>query len=150
MKIIIEEIPTIDEIEIQIKCRSRDNNVDDIIRNLKLLDLNIVGFKDNENYMINSTDIFYFESVDEKIFCYTKDDVFETKYKLYELETILSATYFTRVSKATILNINKIKSFKSILSGRIECLLKNNEKVLISRMYVKDVKIKLGVIRGEK
>ncbi len=150
MKIKIEEHPSIEDIEIIIKCREKNSELENVVRNLKLLDLTIIGFIEARKYIINTIDIYYFESVEEKIFCYTRDEVYETKYRLYELESLLQSTPFVRVSRTMILNISKIKSFKSILSGRIECLLKNKEKVYISRTYVKDLKKKLGIKRGEK
>jgi len=149
MKINVIKNESIDEIEITIQCKKVDPYIENIVSNLKLLDLTITGKIEDRIALIETKDVYYFESVEEKIFCYTKDNVYETKYRLYELESLLSSTFFVRVSRTTILNIKKIKYFRSIISGRIECLLRNDEKVMISRNYVKDLKVKLGLLRGD-
>ena len=64
-------------------------------------------------------------------------------------EEILSQLPFLRVSKGVIVNISMIKSFRSALSGRLICTLNNDEQIVISRMYVKLLKEKLGVNRGQ-
>jgi len=64
---------------------------------------------------------------------------------LYTLEEQLSTVNFIRVSKSLLLNINKIYSFYPKLSGNLEALLTNNEKVIISRRYVANLKSKLGM-----
>lgn len=52
---------------------------------------------------------------------------------------------FVRVSKSVILNVNKIKSLAPAFGGRYEALLKNGEKIIISRQYVSSLKEVLGV-----
>jgi DNA-binding LytR/AlgR family response regulator len=89
-------------------------------------------------------DIFYFESIENKTFAYSVNEVYEISEKLYMLETQLEKTPFIRISKSIILNSKKIKSFKNTINGRMEATLKNNEKVKISRMYVTNLKEKLG------
>lgn len=53
--------------------------------------------------------------------------------------------YFFRASKSMIINISKIVSIKSLLNGRIQAKLDNNENVIISRTNVNLFKEKLGV-----
>ncbi len=147
LKIVVKHEP-IDDVEILIKCKEDDPKLESIINSLKLIDLTLTGKIEDRQFKIDARRIYYFESVDDTVFCYTQNDVYETRYRLYELENILPKN-FLRVSRTTILNLRKIQSFKSILSGRIECLLKNKEKVFISRNYVKRLKQNLGVYRGE-
>ena len=94
--------------------------------------------------MCQTNKIYYIESVDKKTFIYTKEECFETKYRLYELEEILSNN-FLRCSKAMICNIRKIKSVKSDFNGRMNAELLNGEQIVISRSYVKDLKKRLGL-----
>lgn len=150
VKVKVIEDQKLKETEIIIQCQKQNDEINDLLRNIQLTDLKIFGMINDRTYMIHPRDVYYFESVEEKIFCYTKEEVYETKYKLYELESLLESKQFIRVSRTMILNLHKIISFKSILSGRIECLLRNNEKVYISRRYVKDLKMKLGMKRREQ
>ena len=83
--------------------------------------------------------------MDQKVFAYGKTEVYEVKSKLYELEEELPARDFMRSAKSTILNLNKIKSLTPAFGGRFEALLKNGEKVIISRHYVNVLKERLGI-----
>ena len=44
-----------------------------------------------------------------------------------------------------ICNIKKIKNVKASLNGRFDAILLNDEKIVISRSYVKDLKKRLGM-----
>lgn len=100
--------------------------------------------KDDENVMCHIDRIYYIESIDKRTYIYTKDGCFETKYRLYELEEILSRN-FLRIAKAMILNLKKIRSVKADINGRLTAELLNGEKVLIARSYVKELKERLGI-----
>jgi DNA-binding LytR/AlgR family response regulator len=58
-------------------------------------------------------DIFYFESVEGKIFFYTASECYESTVKLYKIEESLQNTKFARVSKNTIANLSKMRSIKT-------------------------------------
>ena len=100
--------------------------------------------KGGSNLLLNKTRIYYIESVDKKTFVYTKDECFECKYRLYELEEILGG-YFARCAKASIVNLHKIQSICSDFSGRMEAELLNGEKLIIARSYVKEIKRRLDL-----
>ena len=109
----------------------------------------LLGRKEEKYYKVNVDEIFYIESIDRKIFIYTRNQTYEISEKLYILEEQLSSMNFIRVSKSLLLNINKIYSFYPKLSGNLEALLTNNEKVIISRRYVANLKNKLGMRDSE-
>ena len=100
--------------------------------------------KGGSNLLLNKTRIYYIESVDKKTFVYTKDECFECKYRLYELEEMLGG-YFARCAKASIVNLRKIQSICSDFSGRMEAELLNKEKLIIARSYVKEIKRRLDL-----
>lgn len=95
--------------------------------------------------LVELTEIYYFESVDDKVFAYAENDVAEVKWKLYELEERLAGGDFIRIAKSMILNLSKVKRFAPYMGGRFEALLENGEKVLISRQYVPELKKVLGL-----
>lgn len=116
-------------------------NAVDILENNKRR----IPIMDSEETIICPLDrVYYFESVDKRTFVYTKDKCYETKYRLYELEGMLSYDFF-RCSKAMIINIKKIASVKAEFNARMRAVLLNGEEVIISRNYVKDLKGKLGL-----
>ena len=72
------------------------------------------------------------------------DECFESRARLYELEEALGS-YFVRISKSMIVNLRKLRSVSADPSGRMDALLLNGERVIISRNYVKDIKRRLGL-----
>lgn len=131
--------------QIIIKCRQIDNEVIRLKSYIELFDSKLSAKKDNELYFINSSDVLYFESVDNRTFLYTTDDVMEINQRLYELENILSDKDFARISKSQIVNINKIQSLKPELNRTILATMCNNEQLSISRKYVKTIRDILSI-----
>lgn len=141
MKITILEKQPGEEDEIIVKCDYLDENVTRLLNQLKTGSKTKMNFyKDSKIVLLDQNEILYFESVDDKVFAYTKDDVFETKSKLYMLEEELPASIFFRASKAVIVNIDKIDSLSPAFGGRFEAVLQNGYKVIISRNYLNTLK----------
>jgi len=105
----------------------------------------LIGYQDNEIQRVNKEEIFYIETVDNKVFLYCENSVVESKQKLYELEELLGTKDFLRISKSTIINMSKIRTLAPAFSGRLEATLNNGEKVIISRQYVSVLKKNLGI-----
>lgn len=145
MKITIENIPAGSEPEIIIRCNEPDDNLMQLIYAVKSTSKNLIGMADSQMHIINPDDVFYFESVDSKVFIYCRQKVFESRLRLYEIEAEYENWHFFRASKSTIINITKVESVSPIFYGRFEALLKNGEKVFISRQYVPELKKKLGI-----
>ena len=145
MKISIENIPDGSEPEIIIKCNEPDESLLQLIYSIKSSYKKLIGFTDLQMHIINPKDVFYFESVDNKVFIYCKEKVFQSRLKLYEIEIEYENGDFFRASKSTILNISKIESVNPVFYGKFEALLQNGEKVFISRQYVPIFKKKLGL-----
>lgn len=144
MRIVIEEPEDFEEEQIIFKCRQLTPELLHIITLLKLQN-GIVAYNGNDIHRICISEIYYIEVVDNKTFLYCKDSIYESKQKLYELEEMLVNSNLLRVSKSVLLNLSKIKSISPALSGRLEAILKNNEKVIISRQYVSGLKKRLGI-----
>ena len=145
MRIEIIEEPLIDEIEIEIKCKEKNEYVKQLAATIFEEQLIINGRIENEFTQIFSRDIYYFESVDNRTYIYCKDNVYESDMKLYELEEKLEGTKFTRINKACIMNIAKLKKVKGQINGRLLATLSNGEKLIINRSYVQEVKSKLNI-----
>ncbi len=96
--------------------------------------------KDDETYRIRLDEVFYIETVDEHLFIYCENDVYENRMRLYEAEQLCRDTLFFKASKSMLINIKKIGIMKPSLSGRFEITMVNGEKLLVSRKYVADLK----------
>lgn len=145
MKIIIEDIEKDQEDEIVIRCNQLDESILQMIYGIKMNQNKLIGTDNGRMQIIDPNDVFYFEAVDNKVFIYCEKHVYECKLKLYEIEEEYEKTDFFRASKSIILNLSKIKNLSPAFNGRFEALLKNKEKVIISRQYVPVLKKKLGI-----
>ena len=143
MKIIINQDENNNEIEIVINCKTIDDSIVKIVEKLKEEENVITGIKDSKVHIIKPDNVLYFESVDKRTFVYTKEDVYESNLRLYQVEEKFSTYHFFRASKSTIINISKISVINPIFGGRVEVLLENKEKLIVSRQYVPILKAKL-------
>jgi len=144
MKVRVNESPEMEEIEVVINCKSNNEHVKDIQRSLTYLNKLITGKINGRSYTLSPNIIYYFDTIDNKVFAYTKETVYDVNLKLYQIEEILHDTPFLRINKNTILNTKKIRTFKRSLNGRMEALLFNGETVIISRKYVPALRQSLG------
>lgn len=132
-------------LQVLIKCRKADDEILRLKAHIELFDNKLSAKKENEQYLIHASDVLYFESVDNRTFLYTAEDVMEISRRLYELEHILSEKDFIRISKSQIVNINKIRSLKPELNRTILVTMCNNERLSISRKYVQAVRALLSI-----
>lgn len=145
MKITILEKSADEEDEIIIKCGYLDGSLTKLINQFKGNKGKMNFYKDSKIVLVEQSEILYFESVDDTVFAYTKDGVYETKSKLYQLEEELPSSTFFRANKAVIVNLDKIDSLIPIFGGRFEAILQNGYKVVISRNYLSTLKEMLGL-----
>ena len=146
MDVEIEQVGRERKEQVLIRCHAVTEEVREIAAFVKSRQGRLTGMKDSRLYEIAVSDIYYFESVDGKTFLYTKEQVYETAYRIYELESMLRSKNFLRVSKSMLLNLMKIRSIQSALNGRFAAVLLSGEEVIISRNYVKGLK---AALRGE-
>lgn len=128
-----------------IECKEVTNNIQKLQSYIRAFDNRILTKKEDEMVFVEMSDILYFETVDNRTFLYTKDEVVEVKQRLYELEARLSEEDFFRCSKSSVVNINKIKNLKPQIDRTIMVTMCNGEKLTISRRYVKAFKDILGI-----
>ncbi|MNK06032.1 putative HTH-type transcriptional regulator [compost metagenome] len=145
MKVSIEEVSRDRDEEIIIRCHEVNDDIITLLNKLKTEPAVLLGYDADNIHRLKIADVYYFEAVDNKVFIYCKDKVFESKQKLYELEEICKGKKFFRASKSSIINLTKMSSVKPTLSGRFEAKLDNGERLVISRQYVPVLKKMLGL-----
>ncbi len=146
MKIRIEIDDKIEEDEVIVRC----SELNDKVKNIQMILADILEqgnhitfYKHNKDYYLPLEEVLFFETEENGISAHTISDVYQVKYKLYELEELLPR-YFIRVSKSTILNINHIYSItRNISSSSIVEFQHTHKKVYVSRHYYKPLKNKL-------
>lgn len=145
MKLTIEQSLENNELEIIIKCGVMDDRLRKLIESIRQYSFSIQCKKDSEVYSIPLEEIYYIESIDKKTFVYCKSEVYETTSSLSDLEDKFNTANFIRVNKSCILNINYISKVNPLWNHRLEAILKNNEKIIITRHYIPDFKNKIGL-----
>ena len=123
MKVIIEVDENVTEECVVIKCQNLDERILKLQNALSAQlsnDTDLLLYKDGKEYYIPTNQLLFFETENKQVFAHTNKDIYETGYKLYELEDILSKD-FMRISKSAIINLNHIFSIsKNILSGFVK------------------------------
>lgn len=152
MKINISVDEQLSDIEINITCGELTEDVERIISAIRMSSrqLLVKHIQSGEEVILDAKDIAYIEAIDRKCFVYTEDNVFETSYKLYELEALLSGMKFCRVSKSCLVSLKFIYSIKTEINHRLRLTLKNREVIIVSRQYAEDIKEQLGVKKNGK
>lgn len=140
MKVRIENIGKNEEENVLIRCYKVNEEVREITEFIRARDGMISGYNDSQIFQIALLDVYYFEGVDNKVYAYLKNNVYEVKNKLYELEESFRDRKFFRCSKSILVNLLKIECVKPALNGRFTAMLLNREQVIISRQYVPELK----------
>lgn len=84
---------------------------------------------------IAPTSIIWAEMVDNKVFVYTSDAMYETAMGLAQLENQWEQYGIFRCAKSFVINLNAVQSLRSCAGGRIEARMVTGEKVMVSRRY---------------
>ena len=140
MKLETRKIPENEPEMVEIRYHWITDEIHEIITFVKSRQGQLSAARDGKRFEVPVVDLFYAESVDDRLFLYTAADSYEIRMKLYELEDLLKNNSFFRVSKSMIVNLMKITSVRPALNGRFSAILKNGEEIIISRKYVPALK----------
>ena len=104
-------------------------------------------YKDRSEYFVDVSEIFFFETDGEKIYGHTREEAYEVRQRLYELEEILPIA-FCRISKSTIVNTKQIYSIEKSFSGTSTVnFYQTHKQVHVSRHYYQLLKERLKEMR---
>ena len=142
MKLIFKENPD-KELTVTIEYPKQSSQLTRIIQKLKSEEKALVGSENGRDYKVFMPDIFYIESVDKRTFIYTRDMVFRSEKRLYQLENELKEYDFVKVSRNCLVNINELIHIKALANSRLEAELSNGEKIIVSRTYIPEIKRKV-------
>jgi DNA-binding LytR/AlgR family response regulator len=128
------------DIEITIKYPHDNKTIDRLVSLIKLVDIQLTCYIDDEIKNINASDIFYIESVDKKTIVFCENDIFYVKGRLYQIYEKLKSAGFVQINKYCILNINKLEKVKTLENSHLEAILSNGKSLYITRKYLSDIK----------
>lgn len=139
MKLILKENPAV-ELTVTVEYPEQSPQVSRIIQKLKTEEEYLIGSEEGRHYRVFVPDIFYIESVDKHTFIYTREMVFRSAKRLYQLEDELKEYDFVKVSRTCLVNINELVHIKALSNSRLEAELTNGEKIIVSRTYIPEIK----------
>ena len=145
MKIEIDIDEKYTDTKVLIQANKLDSEVEKLVAMMRIVNMQIGVRKNDETYLLDVEKILYIEAVERKTFVYTADETYESDLKLYEIEQELLERDFFRISKQSIVNIRMIKSLKSDINRKIRITLKNDEQIVVSRLYSDELRRKLGL-----
>lgn len=142
MRVKIEIDTGLEEPEVVIRCAG----LDDAIVNLQNLITKQGGgkrcmqlYRGETAYYVPVENIYFFETEGKVIHAHTAGDIFETSFKLYELEEQLPAG-FMRISKSTIANLDYVYSItRNLTASSVIEFSGSSKKTLVSRNFYKAV-----------
>ena len=152
MKIRVELDGSIAENEVIIRCNALSEEIQRVQRTLADLAMDqqkFVFYKGDTEYYLPLEQILFFETEEKTIYAHTVNQMYQVKYRLYELEEFLPG-HFMRVSKSAILNTNKVYSIqRNLTASSIVEFQNTHKKVFVSRYYYKPLKNKLEEKRNQ-
>ena len=144
MKVTLKENKSKNDIEVLIEYPEMSETVNRIKHAVKSVDNAVRCLDDDGNiYFVRVSDIFYFESVEKQVFIYTKEKVYRAELQLYQYAEKLYSFGFEQISKSCVLNLNTLVSVKPIFNSKMEAILENGERVIISRNFITTIKRRL-------
>lgn len=146
MKIEISVDEKAEDLKISVTCKQLTPDVEKIIAALRMMNHQLTARKEGEIYLLDMAQILYIESVDRKCFLCTADEVYESDFRLYELEQRLAEYGFYRVSKSFLIQLQGIQSLRADIDRKIRITMSNGEQIVASRQYAEQLKRRLGVI----
>lgn len=136
-----EQHPELSDLEVVIKYQEMSEQVGKVERLLCAMNHTITCMEDNQvQIQIPSNEVYYIESIDKRTFVYCKEKIYSSRQRLYQLAEELSVDGFVRATKACIVNVSYIRKIRPLQNSRIEAELSNQEKILINRKYISDIK----------
>lgn len=143
MKLTLQRDQSATETEITIRYADMNSRLQKIIEELQQFGFALTGYQQSREYQVPLDTIYYIDSIDGKTFIYQIKEVYESKETLSSLITKLPQTAFVRISKNCIININFMKYVEPLYNHRLTAVLKNGEKLVITRNYIESLRTHL-------
>lgn len=97
-------------------------------------------YKDEKMYILNQSEIETIYSENGKIYIRCNQELYTTKNRLYELESLLDKKIFLRISNSEIVNFNEVKNIDFKIIGTMILNFKSGNKAYASRRYIPKIK----------
>ena len=146
MKLFVRENQNLVETEVEIRCRERDGEVENLISAINSASNVVIGEKESgDKVPVYLTKVLYFEAVDRNVYACTDSDIYRVRKTMYDIEDMVANDHFVRISKSVIVNIRAVRRISPDSARRLKLLLSSGEWVVVSRNYVEDFRRGIGM-----
>lgn len=141
MKINIDIDDQHEATSITIQAKEWSEELEEIVKVIKKRKQHrLFGVDADQTVLLDPDQIDFIYAENRKIFAVLKEQQYEIKKKLYELEEILMPYNFVRFSKSVIGNLNHIARFELSFNGNLCVYFHSGKKEYITRKYVASIK----------
>ena len=92
----------------------------------------ILGKRGDKLYLIDISDIYYIKADLDEVIVRIKETDAYVRRKIGDLETLLSGRNFFRVHRSYIVNVDKIKSMKSVEQSKLQIFFDGIDEIITS------------------
>ena len=117
-----------------------NSTVAGLVRKINSFEIQFSARDDERQMKIGLMDVYYIENVERKLFIYTDKDVYRLDSSMSEIEEMTSGTDLVRISRTCIMNTDHLKEIRQVKNSHLEAVLDNDEMLIVSRKYLKDIK----------
>ncbi len=139
MQIITKEVKD-KPLTVTIEYPERTEFVDGLIRKIESLDISFSADDNGRQLKLKLAEVYYIENVERKLFVYGAKEVYRLNAGAAELEERFKDSGLVRISRTCIMNTDHLKEIRQLRNSRLEAVLDNDEKLIVSRKYLKDIK----------
>lgn len=115
-------------------------SVEGLCKKIGRMDLSFTGKCENRSVNIGVSDLYYVENVERKLFLYTRNDVYRFDGAMADIENVMDETGLVRISRTCIMNTDYLREIRQIRNSHLEAVMDNDEKLIVSRKYLPDIK----------
>jgi DNA-binding LytR/AlgR family response regulator len=146
MKVNVKYRDDLQDNEIVLEVSPTNKNTNSYIRilNGESVDF-ITGKQDEKMFLIDLYDIESFYTKNGKVFFFSNGQEYFVSKKLYEIEEAYQHRLFMRISKAVIVNLNKVEYLAPAFNRQLKVKLFSGREEYSSRNYYKSIKERLEV-----
>ena len=117
-----------------------NESVTTLVRKISSMDIGFSAGIDGRQVKIGLSEVYYIENVDRKLFLYTAKEVYRLDSSMADVEAMTIDTDLVRISRTCIMNTDHLKEIRQVKNSHLEAVLDNDEMLIVSRKYLKDIK----------
>ena len=145
IKVIFEEDPLSDQIEVRIRAPEKDKEVTDLIERISVHppDTILAADRDGSLQKIDAREIVSVSVTGKQAQIITEDERYTVRQSLQSFENVLEAHRFVRISRYEIINLDKVRKFDFTLAGTLRIELAGGMETWASRRNIPLIRKKL-------